>query len=237
MGVSATVAGEPVIVGSRKLLEREAVATGGIEALTATLPVRRSVVYVAVGGRLAGALALHDPVRTEARAAIGELRRAGHQVVLLSGDASGAARAAADEAGIDEVEAELRPDEKKHALARLRRPGSAVAAVGDAVDDAPVLAAADVGIALGRGADLVLEAGSINVVRGDLEGVSSALALARRTVGAMRLCLAWALVYNLGMVIAVAAWPLGWAAPAVAAVGAAASTGVVVSMSLRLRRA
>lgn len=239
MGAGATVAGVVVSVGSRRFLERESVPVPDDDL--ATLRERlggggRSVIYVAIGGKLAGGLSVNDPVRGEAQRFVSRLRAAGMKVVLYTGDGADAADAAASEAGIDDTRADLRPDEKKAVVVSLSRHGAAVAAVGDGIADAPALAAADVGVALGGGAELALEAGSVTVLTGNLTSVAEALDLARGAVGVMRQNVAWAVAYNIAAALVVAAVPLGAHAPTWVAAATAGSTFVVAANSLRLRR-
>jgi Cu+-exporting ATPase len=234
LGVSAVVAGTPVAVGSQRFLEREGVSL----VLDPPFDLPRgdadtSVLYVALDGKLAGALAVSDPVRDEARAFVEGLSKTGLAVVLVTGEDQAAAGAVAQRAGITQVHAALRPDEKKHAVVSLRRPGRAVAALGDGVEDASTLAAADVGIVLGGGVEPVLEAGAITVLRGQLGDVAAALALGRRAVGIMRQNVAGTLGASILGTALFAVLPLGAAGPLWAAALSTIVLTAVVANSLR----
>ncbi len=200
-------------------------------------------IAVDIDGAEAGEFEITDTVRTEAAAAIGRLRDMGIAVWLLSGDRREVALRVAREAGIEEanVIAEAMPADKEREIARLRSAGGHVAMVGDGINDAPALARADTGIALGAGTDVAIEAGGIVLMRADLGGVPEALALARRTMRVIRQNLFWAFAYN-AIGIPVAAGLLypwtGWAlSPMIASAAMALSSVSVVSNSLRLRRA
>jgi P-type Cu+ transporter len=232
------VGGTPrrVMVGNARLLEAE-----GID-VAAGAPAGSTAAYVAVGGRLAGVISLADRVKEEAAASVAELERGGAAVWLLTGDARAAALAVAAVAGIapDRVLAEVLPAEKAAAVRRLREEGRVVAMVGDGINDAPALAAADVGIAIGTGSDVAIEASDITLVGGDPRGVASAIRLSRSTMRVVRENLAWAFGYNV-LLIPVAMGVLFpflgvLLSPALAAGAMALSSVSVVANSLRLRR-
>jgi Cu+-exporting ATPase len=195
---------------------------------------------VAVDGSIRGLVAVADPLRPEAAAAVSELRRLGHTVVLLTGDHTGTARAVARALSIDEVHAEVAPAGKAELVAGLRAAGKRVAMVGDGINDAPALARANVGVALGTGADVARAAADVTLVRADLWGVVDAVRLARATVRTIRQNLFWAFGYNvLGIPLAAGLFqPLtGWAlSPVVASAAMVLSSLSVVGNSLRLRR-
>ncbi len=200
----------------------------------------RTPVIVAVDGRIQGLLAVADPIRPEAVDAVHALRRLGHSVVLLTGDHAGTARAVARALGLDEVHAEVSPAGKAELMAGLRAAGKRVAMVGDGINDAPALAQADVGVALGTGADVARAAADVTLVRADLWGVVDTVRLARATVRTIRQNLFWAFGYNvLGIPLAAGLFqPLtGWAlSPVVASAAMVLSSLSVVGNSLRLRR-
>jgi Cu+-exporting ATPase len=198
---------------------------------------------VAVDGRAAGLIALTDRVKPEAAEAVAALQRSGIEVWLLSGDARATALAVAQDVGIadDRVLAEVLPTDKAAAVARLREGGRVVAMVGDGINDAPALAGADVGIAIGTGADVAIEASDITLVGGDPRGVPAAIALSRSTMRAVRQNLAWAFGYNvllipvaMGVLFPIFGLLLN---PALAAGAMALSSVSVVLNSLRLRGA
>jgi Cu+-exporting ATPase len=196
---------------------------------------------VTVDGVLAGLLAVADPVRPTSAAAIADLLASGRQVVLLTGDQRRTALAVAREVGIEHVVAEVLPEQKLAEVQRLQQGGRRVAMVGDGINDAPALAQADVGIAMGSGADVAAEAGDLVLIRSDLGAVTDALRIAGRAVRTMRQNLFWAFVYNVVM-IPVAAGVLFPAfgvllSPILASAAMALSSVSVVTNSLRLAKA
>jgi P-type Cu+ transporter len=199
-----------------------------------------TAVFVAVDGKVAGVIAIADPIKPTTSAALQELRAAGIRVVMLTGDNRTTAQAVAAELGIDEVEAEIRPEHKAEAVARLRGEGRVVAMVGDGVNDAPALAAADVGVAMGTGTDVAIESAGITLLNGDLRGLVRARALSRATMNNIRQNLAFAFVYNAaGVPIAAGVlYPfIGLTlSPVIAAAAMALSSVSVIANALRLRR-
>jgi Cu+-exporting ATPase len=199
-----------------------------------------TAVLVAEEGEVLGLLAISDPLRPEAAAAVASLRALGHEVVLLTGDQPATARAVARQLGIQEVHAGRLPAEKAAFVGSLRESGRRVAMVGDGINDAPALARATVGVALGSGADVTLAAADVTLVRADLRGVVDAVTLSRATLRTIRQNLFWAFAYNvLGIPLAAGIlqpWT-GWAlSPVVASAAMALSSVSVVGNSLRLRR-
>jgi Cu+-exporting ATPase len=221
-------------------LQSEGVDPGALIGLADS---RSAVTYLAVDGRFAGALPTIDEIKPEAAEAIGELQAAGIEVWLVTGDQARTAAAVAAAVGIpeDRVLAEVLPGGKADAVAAIQARGLRVAMVGDGVNDAPALARADVGIAIGTGADVALEASDVTLVGGDPRSVATAIALSRRTMRVIRQNLAWAFGYNIVLVpVAMGAlYPfLGITLnPALAAGAMALSSVSVVTNSLRLRRA
>jgi Cu+-exporting ATPase len=195
---------------------------------------------VAVDGRLSALIAVADPIKPTSREAVAQLSALGLETVMLSGDDRRAAESVAREVGIGRVIAEVLPDRKLAEIARLQDEGRTVAMVGDGLNDAPALAKADVGIAMGTGTDVAMEAGDITLMRGDPLAVATAVRLARRTMRVIRQNLFWAFVYNvIGIPIAAGAlYPaLGLRlTPAMAAAAMAVSSVSVITNSLRLRR-
>ena len=200
-----------------------------------------SAVLVAIDGRAAGAIAVADPVKASTPAALAALARDGIRLVMLTGDGRATAEAVAKRLGIDEVQAEILPEDKAKVVARLRSEGRVVAMAGDGVNDAPALAAADVGIAMGTGTDVALEAAGVTLIGGDLGGIARARALSRATVRNIRQNLFFAFVYNvLGIPVAAGAlYPaFGWMlSPAIASAAMALSSVSVIGNALRLRGA
>ncbi len=240
-GVRGRLEGHEVLVGNARLLADSGVDLGPLADSAARLEAGGSTVaLVAVERRLLGLVAVNDPVRPTARTAIRQLREMGLEVVLLTGDNRRAAERVAREVGLDRVMAEVLPHQKRDAVATLQREGRVVAMVGDGINDAPALAQADIGIAMGTGTDVAMESGQITLVGGDLRGVVAAIRLSRSTHRIIRQNLFWALVYNVVSIplAAGALYPvIGLRlSPAVAAAAMALSSVSVVSNSLRLRR-
>src|SRR5438445_681280 len=210
------------------------------EALEALAQAGKTVVYLAVAFRPLGLVAVADTLKPEAPAVVAALRARGIEVAMLTGDNRRTAAAVAREAGIDRVLAEILPEDKAREIARLRESGRRVAMVGDGINDAPALARADVGIAMGSGTDVAIEAADVTLMRGDLRGVVAAVDLARRTIRIVKENLVWAFGYNV-VLIPVAAgllYPL-WGvllSPILAGAAMAFSSVSVVTNSLRLKR-
>jgi len=226
--------GRRVAVGNAKLMREVGADLGDLEAEAFKLAqAGRTPVYVAIDDKVAGVLAIADPVKPEARDAIASLKRMGLEVVMLTGDSRGTAESVAREAGIERVVAEVLPEQKVALIKGLQSGHSVVAMVGDGINDAPALAQADVGIAIGTGTDIAMEAADITLMRGDLGAAVAAIALARRTMRLMRQNLFWAFIYNvIGIPLAAA----GMLSPVIASAAMAFSSVSVVGNSLRLRR-
>jgi Cu+-exporting ATPase len=240
-GLAARVEGRHVLVGNRLLLGEEGVRTEDASERAEALAMEgRTAVFIASDGRLLGLIAIADPIREGAREAVESLHAMDLDVVLLTGDRRGAAEAAAREIGVRRVIAEVLPDRKVEEIARLQSSGRKVAMVGDGINDAPALARADIGVAVGTGTDVALAASDITLVGNDLRGVVSAIALSRRTLSIIRQNLFWAFGYNvLGIPLAAGVlYPsTGWLlSPVFASAAMALSSVSVVSNSLRLRR-
>jgi P-type Cu+ transporter len=239
-GVAGQVDGRAVLVGNAGFMQEMGV--GGIAGTAAADVAHNGLtpVHVAVDGRLAGMIGIGDQVKPSSRRAIRRLRELGVDVVMLTGDDHRTAEAVARTTGIAEVKAELGPDGKLQEIRRLQREGKSVAMAGDGLNDAPALAQADVGIAMGSGTSVAVEAGGITLMRSDLLGVVDAVGLSRTTMRVIRQNLFWALVYNvIGIPIAAGALYPRFGillSPAIAAAAMAASSVSVVANSLRLRK-
>ena len=242
MGVEGVVRGRRVLVGSRRLAEAESIDISALTGPAGRLAGEgKTVAFVAVDGRAAGLLALADTLKPGARDAVDSLRGSGRRVVMLTGDNAPTARALAAEAGIEEVRAEVLPGEKAAVIRALQSEGRRVAMVGDGINDAPALAQADVGLALGTGTDVAMASADITLISGDLGNVVAAVELSRRTIRTIRQNLFWAFVYNVvGIPVAAGAlYPFFGVLlnPMIASAAMAMSSVSVVSNSLRLRRA
>jgi P-type Cu+ transporter len=203
-------------------------------------PSAITVVYVAVGGQVAGALLLRDRIKSDAAAALDALRESGLRIAMLTGDRRAAAKSVADVVGITEIEAEALPAEKAQVVERLRGQGRIVAMAGDGINDAPALAAADVGIAMGTGTDVAVENASITLVKGDLRGIVRARKLSRATIRNIKQNLTFAFLYNaIGIPIAAGVfYPIfGWLlSPMLASAAMSFSSVSVIANALRLRK-
>jgi Cu+-exporting ATPase len=234
LGVQGAVEGRTVAVGRRRLVADEGQPWPGDleEALTEAAVQGRTAVVVGWGGQARGVLVVADAVKPTSAEAVQQLRRLGLTPILLTGDNATVARAVADQVGIEQVIAEVLPQDKADVVARLQGEGKVVAMVGDGVNDAAALAQADLGLAMGTGTDVAIEASDLTLVRGDLRAAADAIRLARRTLSIIKGNLFWAFAYN------VAALPLAAAGllnPMLAGAAMAFSSVFVVSNSLRLR--
>lgn len=239
-GVIGRVGASDVALGNEALMADRAV---DISTLIAGAEQRRgegeTVIFVAIDGRAVGTVVVADPIRPEAAGAVAALHEEGLRIVMLTGDAQRTADAVAKRLGIDEVVADARPDDKLREVERLQAEGRRVAMAGDGINDAPALAAADVGIAMGTGTDVAMESAALTLVRGDLHGIVRARALSRATVRNIRQNLVFAFGYNaLGVPIAAGVlYPLtGWLlSPMLAAAAMSLSSVSVIGNALRLR--
>jgi Cu+-exporting ATPase len=245
-GVSGTVEGRRLLIGNRRFLVESGIdmATDAAHALAAEADRLRQdgagVVLAAIDGRIAGAIAVADPIKDTTPGALAALQAAGIRVVMLTGDNTTTARAVAAKLGIAEVEAEVLPEDKRRVVERLRSEGRVVAMAGDGVNDAPALAAADVGIAMGTGTDVAMESAGVTLVKGDLNGIARARRLSAATMTNIRQNLFFAFVYNAaGIPIAAGVlYPVFGLllSPVIAAAAMALSSVSVIGNALRLNR-
>jgi Cu+-exporting ATPase len=240
-GIRATVAGSEVVVGRRGLLEDHGVDTSSLDEPAERLATEgKTAIYAAVDGEAAGLLAVADTVKDGSARAVSALRQAGLEVVMITGDNRRTAEAVAREVGIGRVLAEVLPEDKSLEVRRLQDEGRLVAMVGDGINDAPALAQADVGIAIGTGTDVAIESSDVTLISGDLEGLVAAITLSRATMRNIRQNLFFAFGYNsVGIPIAAGVlYPVMGLLlnPMIAAAAMAASSLSVVGNANRLRR-
>jgi len=257
-GVEAQVAGKKLLLGNLRLIRDRGLSLNGLEKEAARLWARgKTVMFLGLDGQVVGIIALADTLKPKAREALKELHNMGIEVVMLTGDNRRTAEAIARQVGIDRVLSEVLPEHKAQEVKKLQEEGKVVAMVGDGINDAPALAQADVGIAIGTGTDVAVETGDITLISGDLTGIATAISLSKRTLRTIKQNLFWAFAYNTAL-IPVAAGVLylafgqtetgvpsglhfvlgdfGFLNPILAAAAMAASSLTVVFNSLRLRR-
>ncbi len=255
-GVEASLSGRKLLLGNLKLIKERGLTLNGLEAQAERLwEEGKTVMFLGADGRVLGIIALADTLKPRAREALAEIDRMGIELVMLTGDNRRTAEAIARQAGISRVLAEVLPENKSREVKRLQKKGRVVAMVGDGINDAPALAMADVGIAIGTGTDVAMETGDITLISGDLGGIATAIALSRSTIRTIKQNLFWAFAYNTAL-IPVAAGVLylafgssgvpsglhfvfgdyGFLNPILAAAAMAASSITVVLNSLRLKR-
>lgn len=240
-GLKATVDGKRVLVGNAGLLTDEGVSLAPIQAsLDRLLASGRTVILMAVDGQAAAVVSVSDPIKPSAKRAVAELKKLGIETAMVSGDNKAVAESVAKEVGVDRVFAEVLPENKADYVKKLQKEGKFVAMVGDGVNDAPALATADIGIAIGAGTDVATEAAKIVLMQSDPLDILNAIILSKATVGKMKQNLVWASVYNV-LAIPVAAgafyhW-LGWSLrPEVSALLMSASSIIVATNAIMLRR-
>ena len=239
-GVRGLVAGKPVALGNARLLEALKLAPGDFaERAEAMREQGQTVMFVVLGQQVAGLIGVADPVKESAREAVEELRRAGVEIIMATGDNATTAKAVGAAVGITQIEAEVLPEDKLELVKRLQKEGRVVAMAGDGVNDAPALAQADIGIAMGTGTDIAMESASVTLVKGDLRGIARARALSGAVMGNIRQNLFFAFVYN-GLGVPIAAGVLFpvfglLLNPMIAAAAMSLSSVSVIGNALRLR--
>jgi Cu+-exporting ATPase len=241
-GVIGTIAGHRVAIGNVKMMESLSVSVEALKQKADELRrTGQTVMFVAVEGRAAGMVGVADPIKESAREAIGALRGEGIRVVMLTGDNRTTAEAVARTLGIDQVEADVLPDQKATVVKDLQNKGERVAMAGDGINDAPALAQADVGIAMGTGTDVAMESAGVTLVRGDLRGIVRARRLSRNTMRNIRQNLFFAFIYNVAGVPIAAGILYPWLgvllSPMIASAAMTFSSVSVIANALRLRRA
>ena len=240
-GVTATVDGHQMLAGNLKLMSSNGVPIAAVAIESAALAKEGATpLFVAIDGEIAGVIALADTLKPETPEAIAQLKALGLDVWMLTGDNKGTAEAIAHSAGIDQVIAEVLPEQKSAKIQELQAQGKIVAMVGDGINDAPALAQADLGIAMGAGTDVAMAASDITLIGGDLRSIVTSIALSRRTVGTIKQGLFWAFAYNIALIpVAMGVLYPRWEillTPVLAAAAMAMSSVSVVTNALRLRR-
>jgi soluble P-type ATPase len=240
-GVTGTVGGRAVALGNRALLDQLGIDPGELGARAESMRTKgETAMFVAIDGAIAGVLAVADPIKPTSAEAIRTLQKDGVRVVMITGDSRSTAQAVASRLGINEVEAEILPEKKVDAVKQLQAKGRSVAMAGDGINDAPALAQAEVGIAMGTGTDIAMESAGVTLLRGDLMGIVRARALSRATMRNIKQNLFFAFVYNaLGVPVAAGVlYPFFGLllSPMIAAAAMSFSSVSVIGNSLRLGR-
>jgi Cu+-exporting ATPase len=239
-GVTGKLGGQAVALGNAKLMADVAASIGGAEEQADQLRGDgATVLFMAIDGKLAGVIAIADPIKSSTRAALDDLRKDRIRIVMLTGDNKATAQAVANKLGIHDVEADVLPEDKNRIIKGLKAEGRIVAMAGDGVNDAPALAEADIGIAMGTGTEVAIQSAGVTLVKGDLAGIVRARALSRATMRNIRQNLVFAFVYNaVGIPIAGGALYPAFGIllnPMVAALAMSLSSVSVIANALRLR--
>ncbi len=242
IGVSGRIGERSIALGNRTLMQQAGVVIDALEAQAEALRAAgASVMFLAVDHQAAGLLAVSDPIKASAAEALATLKASGLRVIMASGDGLSTAKQVAATLGIDEVHGEVKPADKLALVQRLQAEGRVVAMAGDGINDAPALAQADVGVAMGTGTDVAMNSASVTLVKGDLRGIALARVISQQTIANMKQNLAFAFVYNaLGVPLAAGVlYPFtGWRlSPMLAALAMSLSSVLVISNALRLRAA
>lgn len=196
-GVRAVYGGNTVLLGNRKLMDDNGIDTGSINEAAERLSKKgQTVVFAALNGTAAGVLGISDPVKPDSREAVERLRKQGIRVIMLTGDNRVTAQSVAEQVGVDDFIAEVLPEDKAREITRLRERGEKVGMVGDGINDAPALAGADVGFAIGTGTDVAIESADITLMRGSLHGVADAVSISKATLKNIKENLLGAFAYN-----------------------------------------
>ncbi|MFI8622897.1 heavy metal translocating P-type ATPase [Bacillus altitudinis] len=233
-GIEASAAGHELLIGTRKLLKKHHISCEALEAVVTELEEQgKTAMLIAIDGEPAGIVAVADTIKSSSSQAVARLKEQGIHVVMMTGDNKRTAEAIASEAGIDHVIAEVLPEEKAAHIVALQKQGKKVAMVGDGINDAPALATANIGMAVGTGTDVAMEAADITLMTGDLHAIADALEFSRKTMRNIKQNLFWALAYNcIGIPVAA----FGFLAPWLAGAAMAFSSVSVVLNALRLQR-
>ncbi|KPB04114.1 heavy metal translocating P-type ATPase [Bacillus sp. CHD6a] len=233
-GIEAVIGENTVVVGTRKLMSKHHVAVEHAEKMVRELEANgKTAMLIAVNGEYKGIIAVADTIKDTSKQAVKRLKDMGLEVVMMTGDNERTAKAIAQHAGIDQVIAEVLPEQKAEEVAKLQKQGKKVAMVGDGINDAPALVTADIGMAIGTGTDVAMEAADITLMRGDLNSIADAIIMSKKTITNIKQNLFWAFAYN-SMGIPIAA--LGFLAPWVAGAAMAFSSVSVVLNALRLQK-
>ncbi|MFW0910489.1 heavy metal translocating P-type ATPase [Bacillus altitudinis] len=233
-GIEARAAGHELLIGTRKLLKKHHISCEALETVVTELEEQgKTAMLIAIDGEPAGIVAVADTIKSSSSQAVARLKEQGIHVVMMTGDNKRTAEAIASEAGIDHVIAEVLPEEKAAHIVALQKQGKKVAMVGDGINDAPALATANIGMAVGTGTDVAMEAADITLMTGDLHAIADALEFSRKTMRNIKQNLFWALAYNcIGIPVAA----FGFLAPWLAGAAMASSSVSVVLNALRLQR-
>ncbi|MEK4439333.1 heavy metal translocating P-type ATPase [Paenibacillus sp. FSL K6-2862] len=233
-GIKAVVEGKQLLIGTRRLLENHGVdARPAFDSMSLLEEAGKTAMLVSIDKHYAGMVAVADTIKETSKAAVSRLKAMGIQVIMITGDNERTAKAIAAQVGIDQVRAEVLPEGKAEEVKKLQKQGKKVAMVGDGINDAPALATADIGMAIGTGTDVAMEAADVTLMRGDLSSIPDAIYMSRKTMSNIKQNLFWALGYNtLGIPIAA----IGLLAPWVAGAAMALSSVSVVLNALRLQR-
>lgn len=233
-GIKATVEGNELLIGTRKLMDRYDISIGTVASEMNLLEEQgKTAILAAVNGKLAAMLAVADTIKDTSKEAVSRLKDMGLQVIMITGDNERTARAIASEAGIEHVLAEVLPEGKAAEVKKLQEAGRKVAMIGDGINDAPALATADTGMAVGTGTDVAIASADVTLMRGDLNGIPDAILMSKKTMSNIKQNLFWALAYN---IIGIPIAAIGFLAPWLAGAAMALSSVSVVLNALRLQR-